>query len=282
MTFDQLQIRAATAIDMASAHGHPLNAAQRDTLLYLLVASKQPFVRGALGRMKASDRKSHERLMRKLRDLCATGSPDILGYLYRKSLAWLEFFRAQDRPLLKRDRIAWQPLLDEWAAPAVAYALRQLSPDEIEPYHHTFTHLREAIDPDEVSERIPALQRSRPSLEAELHDGNFALDTPAFFGVSPKRMTAREANERVEMIVKLCKDVAMLAQELSLVRQKDRPDAARMVKQAKLMVKRGREFVKKCRQRPEIPPERSIEEVLKDMETMNELMKPTEGDEAAS
>jgi len=168
-----------------------------------------------------------------------------LDQLEDSAAKFIAFAESLGRPLVSVERNAGRPLLVEFEAPAIRGAFGRMKKERLAHYTNLIEDLREFVSPYPVKQ-APHLERHKSETVAELHKGNFALLAPAFNGVHVRRLSAAEATERVALMVSLCDGIAVLAYELALVRNSDRPEAARMRKLANLMAKRGRLFAARC------------------------------------
>lgn len=192
---------------------------------------------------------------------------DSLDHLKCMTASFLDFADWIGRPLLPSERRAFRFILIGWEAPAIRASLAAMPKGKLGFYSSLIIQLRELIVPDPVKQR--RLKRQKPETVSEMNAGNFSVKAPVYTGVSVRRLNANEATERVQLMTKLADGIATLVRELSLVRNRDRPEAARIVKLGKLIAKLARAFAK----RPNtIPTEKSMEELNEEMRLMGELL----------
>ena len=187
-------------------------------------------------------------------------------------VAFLDFSESLDRALLPSERHAfhWLQVAFDDRTIRSKHALRSMPDEKIAYYLGLSVRLREVLAPD-PAKRI-RFKRVKPEAVAELHSGNYQLRLRELQGVSPARMTIEEALERVYQLERLAIDAELLCRELSLVRQRDKDEAAAVSRAAKKLASRVWSFARRCKQQPEIPPEPSIDEVLVNMEIMRDIM----------
>lgn len=186
------------------------------------------------------------------------------------TVAFLDFVEALGRPLLESEARAFRFLLIEWEALSIKAALKRIPQAKLAYYTELMGRLREAISPDPINQL--RLKREKPPAVAEMNSGNYSLKTPLFKGVSIRRMNAAEATERVSQLAKLAGHVAAISRELALVRNRDRPEAARIGKLSRRIGQLSDAFAERCTAAPAIPAERSLDEIMEEMKTLNTLM----------
>jgi len=193
-----------------------------------------------------------------------------LDYLEGVTVAFLDFVEALGRPPLESEARAFRFLLIEWEAVSIKAALKRIPQAKLAYYTDLMERLREAISPDPVKHL--RLRREKPPAVAEMNSGNFSLKAPLFKGVSIRRMNAAEATERVNQLGKLASQAAVISRELALVRNRDRPDAARIGKLSRRIGQLSNAFAERCTAAPAITAERSLDEIMEEMHTLNKLM----------
>lgn len=197
--------------------------------------------------------------------------PFSLHELKWMTLAFLNLADAYHRPLLTSQRKAFREILMGWEHPTIKNALARLDDEDLEIYTDLIGKLRAIIFPDPVQQI--RLQREKPEEVAELHEGNYALQAPPFKGVSVRRLNVKESVERMQLLEQMAEGMGYLARELALVRNRDQEKAARIGRIAKRLRKEARAFVKQVQEAPAPSPERSLDEIMAEMRTMNALMK---------
>jgi len=267
ISLDQLERRAAFAMDFAASINRPLTGPERDSLRWLLVASKSKAITSAVSRLKVADRSSHVRMIARLEKIINPDPVDVLRQLESTTRTFLDFAKSLERPLLKSERHAWSWILTEWDCRAIRPALVKLLNGRQADVYELVAQLMQVISPDPV--RQTHLRREKPEVVLELNPGNFSVKTIPFKGVSIRRMTANEATERIALMARMANDIGTIARELTLVRNRDRPEAMRMARLGRLMVKLNREFVARS---AAIPDEKSLEEIMQEMRAIGELM----------
>lgn len=195
-----------------------------------------------------------------------------LARLQNIGVGLLDWIEEIGRPLLTSERRAFRWVLMEWEAPHIKRAVRRLKGQQLDYCRQVMAGVQQAIQPDPV--RQVRLQRAKPEAVAELNDGNFSVNAPPFRGVRVRRLTAAEANERVQLLARLAGGLGVLARELALVRSRDQAEARAIARLGQRLARLGREFVGRCRAAPAIPAERSIDEVMDEMEQLRRLMAP--------
>jgi hypothetical protein len=118
--------------------------------------------------------------------------------------------------------------------------------------------LHELLDPSAEARPIQPLRLQHVSsgAVAELHfnpdtgKGNYMLKHAAFEGVGMRPLSASETSERIGLLIQRCEEIGVLTRELSLVRNSDRPAAAKILKLAGIAAKRGEAFARRCTENP--------------------------------
>lgn len=190
------------------------------------------------------------------------------------TVAILDLAETLGRPLLVRERRAFAWVLSGWRASILKGKFKAMPQEEADYYFKLLDQFSNLVHPDPV--RKVRLKRTKPALVAERNDGNFSVKSPLFNGVSVRRMTAKEAAERVALLAKLTDGIVVIVRELALLRNRNYPQAARITQRAQMVAKLSGNFVKLVEKSPEIPAEQSIDEVMDGMRTMNELMTGTD------
>jgi len=199
-------------------------------------------------------------------------SPHVsLEHLETVAVAFLDLCESIGRGLLGSERHAWRWILVGFESPHIEKALAKKTAAESGYYLTLMGALRVVFSPDQVKQT--RLRRNKPVAVAELHDGSNKTINPPFEGVTIRRLTDSEAKERVNLIGKLAGDIGTICAELGLVRNRDRPAAANIVKLGKKLRRAALVFANGCKEKPQLPPGQSIEEIMDEMRQMNELMR---------
>lgn len=265
LALDQLEGVTVALLDLSESLGRPFTAHERHSFRWLLTRWESKIIRAAL----LAKSEYYANLIEQARKLLRPVSSRLLDQEEGKTVSLINFAKALGRPLLASERRAFRFVLMGWESAPIKASLRSLRKDELNYYSSLMAQLRELIAPDPVKQL--RLTRAKPEAVAQLHGGNFAVKTPPFKGVSIRRLNAHEAKERVELMAKSGEGIAAIARELSLVCNRDRPEAARMMRLGRLMTKLARKFVERAP--VPIPAERSVEEIMAEMETLSRLME---------
>ena len=186
------------------------------------------------------------------------------------------------RGLLPPEQRAFRWIRTLWEQSWIKAAILMKTGAQKDRHHELMGQLREALRPypgegvpslpTEVE--APRLKHRRVEKRAELCAGNFALKTAhPHEGTSIARLGAMEATRRITRIGELSNVISVIISELALVRNRDRPEAKRIARLAKRLVKMSRTFA--ARSTPvTIPAVKSIEETMEHMRQMNALMAP--------
>jgi hypothetical protein len=197
-----------------------------------------------------------------------------LDHLEQITVAVLDLAETLRRPLLKSEQRAIWPLLKFWEHPAIKRALRGKDEEQIDYYRGLLGKLVQAVEPDPVPQ--VRLQREKPEAVAELHLGNFAVKCAPFQGVTVRRLTTGEVMERVELLEHLAESITIVASELSMVRQRDRPAATKIARLGERISKMALTFSRAVKAAPSIPEKKSEEELQYEAERLRQLVSQME------
>lgn len=206
-----------------------------------------------------------------------------LVHLEAISRSFCDLADSLGRPLLPGERRAFRWLLAAWEHRRIQAQVKRLDSEDRElEIAELLAELRDFLIPDPVKQIH--LQRAKPETVAELNAGNFSLHAEVFQGVSIRRMTRSEANERIGAIGKAASGIGVMASELALVctkrKAKAKPAKSRvekLVRLARLFERRAVEFTRGFDL--VIPAEPSTAELEANMRLLNELMQRPEAKE---
>lgn len=187
--------------------------------------------------------------------------------------AFLELATSLGRPLLTSERRSFQWLLLEWEAPSIRSAFNQMLKDDSRLAYYTglVARLREIIIPDPVKQI--RLQRVRSEHVAQQNNGNHSTHSELFEGVSIKRLSTKDVLERAHLLSRLSGNIQSLANELSMVRKRDKKDAKQIMRTSWRLAKMAWQLVAKVERTPGPTKMPSLEESLERMRVMNGLME---------
>lgn len=279
LTLLQLEGLAVAFLDLAATLKRPLLAAEKKAFRFVLVEFDAPSIKKEI----ASAEKKQRAYYAWLADLlAATLGPEhfTLDHLERITIAFLDFVDTLDRPLLDDERKAFYFVLGKYESAGIKAAIAEMDDGRREYYAGLIVRLVAVLDREHVvTTEVPdpvrpvRLHRDKPELVAERNQGNYSLKAPPFHGVSIRRLNGREAAERVTMIYRLADGIGCLAQELALACNRDKVAMRDLVRLARRMNVLATRFADGFKGTPAIPAERSMDEVLADMEAMGKLME---------
>lgn len=284
-TLRYLENLAVAFLDFVEALGRPLLAAERRVWRWILIAYRAKSRKSSFGKLNPDAYEYHQQLIASLSvTLSPAPSPSrplvqplSLDRLEQISAAFLDLCESLGRSLLPCERYKTMWLLDAFEEANIRAVSEILNDDAMAKLTERMGAIRALLRPDPAKRE--RLKRKRPEMVGEVNAGNYSRHSSPFSGVSPVRMSADEATERVAFVGRLAKDMAIVANELSLVRNADREESRAITRMARRLARMGEAFAVRCEAKPGIPAEKSIDEVMADMDRMAELMRtPASGE----